>query len=125
MRPWQRRAGKTSGHVRSHGCPRIRWTLERHLGAHRQRVELRTGVGEVGGAQLLGDVAVQIVEHQADVAADVPVQRQRIDRLPAAGDAGRRADPVVEIDRAVPARDLPGAQPPPVNKKGSAGAIGL
>src|SRR5246127_1649210 len=41
-----------------------------------------------------GAGAMQIVEHEADVAADVPVQRRRIDRLPAAALASLPAQPV-------------------------------
>jgi hypothetical protein len=37
---------------------------------------------------------MQIVEHEAGVAADVPVQRRRIDRLPAAALASLPAQPV-------------------------------
>jgi hypothetical protein len=40
-------------------------SLERHLSPHRERIELRTGIAGVGGADLLGDVAVQIVERTA------------------------------------------------------------
>ncbi len=39
-------------------------SLERRLSPHRERVELRTGIAGVSAADLLGDVAVQIVEHQ-------------------------------------------------------------
>ena len=60
-------------------------SLERHLSPHRERIELRTGIAGVGGADLLGDVAVQIVEHEADVAIDVPVQRRRVDGLSSSG----------------------------------------
>src|ERR1700741_1466268 len=59
-------------------------TLERNLSPHRKRIEICAGIPGVDGAYLLGDGAMQIVEHEAGVAADVPVQRRRIDRLPAA-----------------------------------------
>jgi hypothetical protein len=68
--------------------------LERHLSPHRKCIELRARVAEVGGAHLLGNVAVKVVEHEADIAIDVSVQRQRIDRLPPAGDAGHGAEPI-------------------------------
>src|SRR5580698_3329045 len=76
--------------ARGDGSPRSRGRQnitpsELHLRAHRKRVELRTGIAGVGGADLLGDGAVQEVEHQTDVAVEVPVQRRRIDRLTAAG----------------------------------------
>src|SRR5580704_6421390 len=60
---------------------------ERNLGSHRKRIETRAGVTEVGGADLLAQGAVKVVEHQPDVAIGIPVQRQGIDRLPSAGDA--------------------------------------
>src|SRR5258708_7938246 len=83
--------------------------LERPLRAHRERIELRAGIAEIGRADLLGDVAVQIVEHESHVAIDVPVQRQRVDVLPSAGDAVGDAELAVEIHSAVAAGDLPGA----------------
>src|SRR5258707_651139 len=74
----ERNWGRTDLHANS---------LERHLSPHRERIELRTGIAGVGGADLLGDVAVQIVEHEAHVAVDVPVKRRRIDCLSSTGDA--------------------------------------
>jgi len=82
-------------------------TLECHLGSHRKRIELRARIAEVGGADLLADVAVEIVEHEADVAIDIPVQRQRIDCLSPASDAVHQPEPIVEIDGAEPAGNLP------------------
>src|SRR4051812_6980715 len=75
-------------------------SLERHLSPHRERIELRTGIACVGGADLPGNVAVQIVEHEADVAVDVPVQRRRIDGLSSTGDAVGGGELIVEIDHA-------------------------
>src|SRR6266852_2654803 len=83
--------GPTEGHANS---------LERNLSSHRERIELRTGITGVGGADLLGDVAVQIVEHEAHVAVDVPVKRRRIDGLSSTGDAVGGGELIVEIDRA-------------------------
>jgi hypothetical protein len=69
-------------------------TLERNLSPHRKRIEICASIPGGDGAYLLGDGAMQIVEHEADVAADVPVQRRRIDRLPAAALASLPAQPV-------------------------------
>src|SRR5258708_991243 len=84
-------------------------SLERHLSPHRERIELRTGIACVGGADLPGNVAVQIVEHEADVAVDVPVQRRRIDGLSSTGDAVGGGELIVEIDRADTPRNFPRA----------------
>jgi len=97
--------------------------LERNLSSHRERIELRTGIAGVGGADLLGDVAVQIVEHEADVAIDVPVQRRRVDGLSSSGDAVGGGELIVEIDRADTTGNFPRAQPPPVNENGFAGTM--
>src|SRR3981081_2980068 len=67
-------------------------TLECDLGPHCERIELRARVAEVGGANLLGNVAVKEVEHQANVAIGVPVQCKRIDRLPPARGAAAAAE---------------------------------
>src|SRR5260370_3073109 len=84
-------------------------SLERHLGPHRERIELRTGIAGVGGADLLGDVAVQIVEHEAHVAVDVPVQRRRVDGLSSTGDAVGGGELIVEIDRSDTTGNFPRA----------------
>src|SRR6266850_6042539 len=84
-------------------------SLERHLSPHRERIELRTGIAGVGGADLLGDVAVQIVEHEADVAVDVPVKRCRIDGLSSTGDAVGGGELIVEIDSADTTGNFPRA----------------
>ena len=55
--------------------------LERNLGSHRERVEVGAGIAEVGRAYLLGDVTMQIIEHETDVTIDVPVQSYRVDEL--------------------------------------------
>src|SRR6266481_5368821 len=47
--------------------------LERHLGPHRKCIELRARIAEIGRAHLLGNVAVQVVEQESDVAVGVPV----------------------------------------------------
>src|SRR5258705_9704313 len=83
-------------------------SLERNLSSHRERIELRTGIAGVGGADLLGDVAVQIVEH-ADVAIDVPVQRRRVDGLSSSGDAVGGGELIVEIDCADTTGNFPRA----------------
>src|ERR1700730_5564471 len=81
--------------------------LERDLGAHRNRIELCAGIAEIGRAHLLGDVAMEIVEHEPDVVIDVPVQRQRIDCLSPASDAVCKGQPIVEIHGAVAAGNFP------------------
>src|SRR3984893_18589871 len=81
--------------------------LERDLGAHRNRIELRAGIAEIGRAYLLGNVAMEIVEHEPDVVIDVPVQRQRIDCLSPASGAVCKGQPMVEIHGAEAAGNLP------------------
>ena len=84
-------------------------SIERHLSPHRERIEFRTDNAGVGGADLLGDVAVQIIEHEADVAVDVPVQRRRIDGLSSTGDAVGSGELIVEIDSADATGNFPRA----------------
>ena len=69
----------------------IRSRLERNLRPHRERVELRAGIGKVSRADLPGVVTVQVAEHEADVPIDVPVQRDGVDEQPATCDAVHRA----------------------------------
>jgi len=47
-----------------------------------------TSAVEIGDAS--GHRAVQVVEHEADITVDVPVERERAGTLPSTGDAGRR-----------------------------------
>ena len=68
---------------------------------------------------------MQIVEHEADVATDIPVQPRRIDGLTSAGDAGCGRELIVEVDRRDPAGELPGPQPPPCSENGFAGLMPL
>jgi hypothetical protein len=56
--------------------------LEGNLRTHRECVDLGAGIPGVGRADLFGDVAVQVVEHETYVAIDVPVQTRAVDRLP-------------------------------------------
>lgn len=67
---------------------------KRDLGPHRKRIELRAGIARVDRTHLTGDVAVQIVEHEAYVAIDVLVQG-----TPPPSDAVGSGELVVEIDR--------------------------
>src|SRR6476660_8084421 len=60
---------------------------EGNLCAHRECVELGAGISAVGRADLLGDVAVQVVKHETHVGIDVPVQTRSIDCLPSTGHA--------------------------------------
>ena len=46
----------------------------------------------------LGDVAVKVIEHEPDVAVDVPVQTLRVDGLFSARHAIRGCQLIVEID---------------------------
>src|SRR6202790_5410770 len=75
-------------------------TSERHLGPHGERVEPRARIAEIGGADLLANGAVKVVEHEPDVAIDVPVQRQRIDGLSPASHAFCGGEWIVEIEGA-------------------------
>src|SRR5712671_4770495 len=80
--------------------------LERHLGSHCKRVEFRSGIANVGRADLLCDVAVQVVEQESDVSIDIPVQGRGVDRLAPTGDAGRGGKLIVEVYRADTAGNL-------------------
>src|ERR1700761_3197697 len=84
---------------------------EGDLGPHRERVERRTGIAGVERADLLADVAMQVVEHEAYVAVRVPVQASGINRLTAAGDAIGGRQLVVEVDDAVTTGEFDGTQP--------------
>ena len=96
---------------------------KRDLGPHRKRVELRAGIAGVDRTYLPGDVTVQVVEHEADVGIDVPVQARRIDRLPPPGDTVCGGELIVEINRADTAGDLPRTPPPPVKQNGLRGTM--
>ncbi len=50
---------------------------------------------------------MQVVEHEPDVAINIPVQAGRIDRLPSADHTVSGGELVVEIDRADTAGDFP------------------
>lgn len=68
------------------------------MGAHCERVELRADIADIGCTHLLGDVAVKVIEHEPDVAVDVPVQTRRVDGLFSARHAIRGSQLIVEID---------------------------
>jgi hypothetical protein len=55
---------------------------EGNLRTHRECVELGAGIPGVGRADLLGNVAVQVIKHETNVAIDVPVQTRSVDCLP-------------------------------------------
>ena len=95
------------------------------LRAHRECVEPGAGISAVGWADLLGDVPVKVVKHEAYVGVDVPVQRQGVDCLPAAGDAVCRTQLVVQIDRAEASRNLERSPAPPVRENGLTGMTPL
>src|SRR6478752_2992841 len=90
-------------------APGLQGRLERHLGPHRKCIELRARIAEVGRADLLCDVAVQVVEQESDVSIDIPVQACGVDRLTATGDTGRGGKLIVEVYRADTAGNLPSA----------------
>ena len=60
---------------------------EGNLRTHRECVELGAGIPGVGRADLLGNVAVQVIKHETNVAVDVPVQTRGVDCLPPTRDA--------------------------------------
>ena len=68
------------------------------MGAHSERVELRAGIADIGCTHLLGYVAVKVIEHEPNVAVDVPVQTRRVDGLFSARHAIRGCQLIVEID---------------------------
>ena len=82
---------------------------ERDLGSHRDRIEFGADIGGIGGALLAGNIAMQVVEHEPDIPVHIPVQPGRIDGLSSARDAGCGSEPIVEVDRADAAADLPWA----------------
>ena len=76
---------------------------------HRNRVELRADIGRIGRTELLCDVAIEVVQHEADIAVGVPVQRRGVDRLSSAGDAVCAGKLIVQIDGREADGDLPSA----------------
>ena len=76
---------------------------------HRNSVELRADIGRIGRTELLCDVAVEVVQHEADIAVGVPVQRRGVDRLSSAGDAVCAGKLIVQIDGREAGGDLPRA----------------
>src|SRR4051812_42396234 len=83
--------------------------LESDLHAHGAGVELGAGIHEEVGARgpgRLGDRAVEVVEHEPDVAVHVPVEAGGVDRLLAAGGAIGEAQAVIEVDHAVASGDF-------------------
>ena len=70
------------------------------------------------GPHLPSNVAMQIVEHEADVAVDVPVQRDGVDELPAARDAIGKTELIVEVHHADAAGDFPRAPAAAVKREG-------
>jgi hypothetical protein len=80
---------------------------KRDLGPHRKCIALRASIAGVDRTYLPSDITVQVVEHEPDVAINVPVQACRIGRLLPAGDTICGGELVVEIDRA----DTPGELP--------------
>jgi len=56
--------------------------LEGNLRTHRECVEPGARISAVGRTDLLGDVAMQVIKHDPDVAVDVPVQTRSVDCLP-------------------------------------------
>src|SRR3954471_23088819 len=51
---------------------------------------------------------MQVVEHEADVTVDIPVERARVDGLASAGDATGSRELIVEVDLAHASGDFPG-----------------
>jgi hypothetical protein len=82
---------------------------EGDLRTHRECVEPGTGISAVGRADLLGDIAVQVVEHETYVAIDTPVQTRRVDCLQPTGHAIYGPQLVVQIDGVDAVGNLPGA----------------
>src|SRR5690242_1681446 len=89
--------------------PHLQIRSERNLSAHRECVEAGARVSAVGRANLLGDVAMQVVEHETHVAIDVPVQTRRIDRLLSTGHAVCASQLIIQIHDADAAGNLPRA----------------
>jgi hypothetical protein len=94
--------------------------LECDLGSHRKCIKLRADITGVGGARLLSDVSVKVVEHKSHVAVDVPVQARGIDCLLPASHTVRGCQLIVDA-----AGNLPRAQPPLINENGFAGTMPL
>src|SRR5262249_9974760 len=80
---------------------------ECHLRAHRECVEPGAGVSGVGRANLLTDVAVQVVEHETHVAIDVPVQARGVDCLLSTGHTICGPQLIVQIHGADAAGNFP------------------
>jgi hypothetical protein len=71
---------------------------ESDLRPHRQRIEFSAGIRWAGRTHLFVNVAVLVVKHESDVLIDIPIQAAGKDRLAAAGDAGRCAKLIVEVE---------------------------
>jgi hypothetical protein len=84
-------------------------TIRKRSEWHRNRVELRADIGRIGRTELLCDVAIEVVQHEADIAVGVPVQRRGVDRLSSAGDAVCAGKLIVQIDGREADGDLPSA----------------
>src|ERR1700751_4988069 len=80
---------------------------EGNLRTHRQCVELGAGIPDVGRADLLGNVAVQVIKHETNVAVDVPVQTRAVDCLLSTGHAICGPELIVQIHSADTAGNLP------------------
>jgi hypothetical protein len=55
---------------------------EGNLCTHRECVEPGAGIPGVARADLLGNVAVQVIKHKTNVAIDIPIQTRSVDCLP-------------------------------------------
>src|SRR5262245_8444597 len=115
--PWYRsKAGRPPRLInqvltRSHApeWQELRFDSEPDLRTHREGVEFRAGVGEIRRTHRLVDPAMQIIEHEPDIAIDVPVQTGRDDGLFPACHAVRESQSIVEVDHAVAGCNFPRA----------------
>src|SRR4051794_6622616 len=80
---------------------------KRDLSSHRDGIELGPDIAGVGRALLLVDLAMHVVEHESDVAVDVPVEACRDDSLLAAGSPICKTEPIIKIDVAVTGGNFP------------------
>ena len=81
---------------------------EGNLRTRRECVERGAGIPDVRRADLLGNVAVQVIKHETNVAADVPVQTRAVDCLLSAGYTICSPELIVQIYGADTAGNLPG-----------------
>src|SRR5260370_38368305 len=78
MKPTERGiAGRSGAPAPVTQTSQFLFCLERNLRPHRAGIELRTYIAGVGGADLFGDIAVKVIEHEPDIVIGCSFERSR------------------------------------------------